>query len=49
MIASLLEKAQASGLTIMTDETLDRKIPTNIQKKLATPNEEILTILSLFA
>ncbi|MFQ9321282.1 MAG: hypothetical protein ACLR3E_04425 [Enterococcus durans] len=48
MIASLLEKAQASGLTIMTDETLDRKIPTNIQKKLATPNEEILTIFSLF-
>ena len=48
MISSLLEKAQASGLTIMTDETLDRKIPTNIQKKLATPNEEILTILALF-
>ncbi len=48
MIALLLEKAQASGLTIMTDEALDKKIPTNIQKKLATPSEEILTILALF-
>lgn len=48
MIALLVAKAQASGLTIMTDEALDKKIPTNIQKKLVTPSEEILTILASF-
>lgn len=48
MIALLLDKAQENGLTIATDDALDRKIPTNIQKKLATPSEEILTILALF-